>query len=238
MNPITKAAFARHGGFSPQYVNEQIRKDPYLIDLVNHNGKEQVDLDGDATILFLDSHSKNKLKESSPKEHENTPPLKTKETKNTTETVDARSEKVRKKYGTEEKHILEKQKLVENIDKLRIDNEKKRGSLIPKILIERVFSRLYSIDENQFKALGINVSPKISAVYNSANTDKTKLILGLIKKESDIELKKEINKILNAGEPDRILEMNKILEDATGGILSAIKREFDKFLKNIKKLEE
>lgn len=140
--------------------------------------------------------------------------------------------------GQADHQELKRLKLKEDIEKVRIDNERKRGALFPKVLIKRVFGRLHSIDENQFKILGTSVSPGISAIYNKANTEKTKQILSLFKKEDDKELKKEINKILNIGETDRILEMTNLLEDKTNGILKAIKREIDKFLKNLDRLKE
>jgi len=122
--------------------------------------------------------------------------------------------------------------------KTRIHNEKARGKLIPKILIKRVFARLYSIFENQLKGLGVSASPKISAVYNDSNKQKTKQILELIEKPDDKILASEINKILNSGEEERILEITGILEDSVMIIIRSIQREFDKFLKNIKKLGE
>jgi len=84
------------------------------------------------------------------------------------------------------------------------------------------------------KALGVS----ISAVYNESNKVKTKQILELIEKQNDKVLSGEINKILNSGEEERILETTGILEDSVMIIIRAIQREFDKFLKNIKKLGE
>jgi hypothetical protein len=242
MNPITKSAFAELAKFSRQYLNELIRDDKIILNTVVLNGKEMIDLDGPETQSYLKSRNRNAY---SPKKQKQEKPKKNlkKTTKQKPQTTTKKSSNNNQEgyngtTGNEEKRDLQNKKLIEDIEKVRIDNEKKRGALIPKILIQRVFSRLYSIDENQFKSLGINVSPKISSVYNSENNKKTREILTLLEKEKDAGLKKEINKILNAGESQRILEMNRILEDATGGILVAVKRELDKFLKNIEKLKE
>lgn len=137
-----------------------------------------------------------------------------------------------------DKQELEKQKLVSQIRALDVATDKKRGILIPVILIKRVFGRLHSIDENQFKTLGVSASPEISAIYNNANETKTKQILELFGKEKDKNLKKSISKILNAKEAERILEMTGVLENKASEILKAIKREIDKFLKNIERLKE
>ncbi len=215
MNPITKAEFARLGKFSPQFVNGELRKDPPTLDTVIHKGKEKIDLDGYKTVLFLQNYGRNQKE-------------------NTAEIIDTAIEATTNKPKLpSDKSELIKEKLREDIQKVKIDNDKKRGALIPLILIKRVFNKLYSIDENQFKTLGINAAPKISTIYNSSNSEKVKSILELLEKENDSGIKKEINNILNQGESDRVIEVNKILEKATFGILKSIKREIDKFLKNV-----
>jgi len=133
-----------------------------------------------------------------------------------------------------DKRSYEIEKIREQIQEIQIKNAIKRGDLVEKKLIKKVFDRLYSIDQQQLKPLGVNVSPKISAVYNVGNTEKTLQILELIKSE-DPELKNEIGRILNAGEPDRINEMNQILEDAIGVVLENVQREIAKFLESIEK---
>ena len=252
MTPISKSDFARQCNITRQYIGQVIKKN--LLDICVHKNKEHIDLDGVNTQFFLSERQgtvptktaeekptkpaiepiKDKVKPPPPKTHTQIqpPPPETKSNMNNNPSGNNGAPLQK------EKAELEKERIAETVEKLRIDNEKKRGETIPKILIKRYITRLHSIDENQFKTLGINVSPKISAVYNSSNTDKIKSILELIGKKSDNSLKKELNKILNKDEPERILEMNQILEDGTGIILKAVHRESEKFLKNIERLKE
>lgn len=260
MTPINKSKFALQIGVSRQFIGKLLKQDPPVLDIITHNGKEHIDIDGVNTQYFLKSRGATvkpppPKKEKKPKIKKPAAPKAPPEAKKikvepppkppqelTIHTPDpARQTNPLGNNGSpnnKEKHELDKNRIREVTEKYRIDNEKRRGELIPKNLIKKVFARFYSIDANQFKTLGIKVSPGISSLYNSSNTEKTKNILELIGKKSDRELKKEINKILNSGESERILQMNRILEDGTGIVLGAIHRESEKFLKNIEKLKE
>lgn len=229
-NLTSQSKFATQCGVKRQFISQEIKTKPYIIDMAPdpRTGKAKVDLDGINTIAFLLKHKqKNQQKEQQPDQPPAQPP---RQPANPTGYNGAPN------FGT--KQELEVEKLKESVEKLRIDNEKKRGSLIPKRLIKLVFGKLYSIDSNQFKTLGVSASPEISDVYNEENDQKTEEILKLFGKEEDKNLKKNISKILNSGEEARMLKTSNVLEDKTSKILKSIKRIFDDFLKNIKKLEE
>jgi len=137
-----------------------------------------------------------------------------------------------------ESKSLKEVKLEEQIEEIRIKNQIKRADLVQKKIVIKVFNRFYGIHETQFKSLGVNGGPKISSIYNKSNSVKTEEILKLLDKSEDKNLKSDIKKILNSGEPERINQMNQTLEDATGSILKSIQIEVDKFLKHVEELKK
>lgn len=238
MTPITKADLARRAGKSAQYIDKVQKKYPPVIDFIEvphpKSGKIKilVNPEGELTRKFLikclGSGTSPQKKPHAQKK--TTGPIIEHAEESETKTWTPPTEAVQ-----QEKHDLEKIKLKKQIEEIEIKNEIKRGELIEKKLLKRFFARMYSIDENQLKSIGIKVTPEISEIYNEENDAKTKEILKLIKKEKDKSLGQEIKKILNAGEPDRMLKTTKALENTTGTILKAIKREIDKFLLRLKK---
>lgn len=243
MTPISKSDFARQCNITRQYIGQVIKKD--LLDICVHKNKEHIDLDGVNTQFFLS-------------ERQGTVPTKTVEEKPTKPAIEPIKEKVKQpppKTHTqiqppkinnpsgnngaplgEEKKELEIDRLKETIEKLKIDNNKKRGDYIPKVLIVNFFNQLYAIDENQIKTLDVNIAPKISTMNNEANSEKTKKILELMDKKKDKELKKKINQILSSGEPERKKRLSEICEDATSKILKNIQREIDSALDNFERM--
>ncbi len=230
MDLITQSYLVGKTGLSKQAINKAFKLNYFTT--VEEGGRLKIDLDGHLTVEWLRAHP---FKEKTEYIIAKKKPAKKKKKK---EIPKSETKAGSQTSRSEKKQLLEIEKLKEGNEKIRIDNGKKRGTLIPKILIKRVFARLYSIFENQLKALGISASPKISAVYNESNKEKTKQILELIEKQEDKILHSEINKILNSGEEERILKTTGILEDSIMIIIRSIQREFDKFLKNIKKLGE
>ena len=209
MNLIPQSKFKDLVGISKQAVSQLVKSG--AVTSVKKGRYPQIDLDGALTQQYL------------------------------AEKADQKAESTRD-YSTDiskptqpilgDKRSYEIEKIREQIQEIQIKNAIKRGDLVEKKLIKKVFDRIYSIDQQQLKPMGFNVSPKISAVYNSANAEKSIQIMELIKSE-DSELKAEIGRILNAGEPDRINEMNQIIEDATGVVLENVQREITKFLETI-----
>jgi len=238
MDLTTQAYLVTKTGLTKQAVNKAFKANYFTT--VEDKGRLKIDLDGHLTVEWLKKHpfkvktEKKIVKSESLKE----PIKKTKSKPQKKDIPKADTPEGSHTSRSADKQLLELEKLEKGNTKLDIDNDKKRGHLIPKILIKRVFARLYSIFENQLKALGVSASPKISAVYNESNKTKTSQILELIERQEDKILNSEINKILNSGEEERILETTGILEDSIMIIIRSIKREFDKFLKNIRKLGE
>jgi len=216
MELVSKSQFARITGLSTSYIGKLSDQEKITLVDDGKSKKPKVDLHGALTLDFLSSRDA----QSSPVQPKNS-----KDTKPTsaTATVIPRTESAK----------LKEVKLEEQIEELRIKNQQKRGNLVPKNIIVKVFNRIYNIDEAQFKGMGVNVSPKISAVYNESNNDKADEILKYFDESGTHPDKDHLIKLLNSGEPLRINDMNQILEDATGAILKGIQREITKFLNMI-----
>lgn len=239
MNPVTQAQIKKLTGLSKQFISKECKAE--RLTMCESNNKRMVDLDGHLTVEWLRQRSDKITKKVVPE----TPIDKDKiiDLINKPQQSSGNNPSGLSTADPDEKKLKDV-KLEEQIEQLRIKNQQSRGDLIEKFQVKKLFGKMYEIDQNEFKTINVSITPKISAVYNTANTTKTKDIIELITAETDIKaskiknLKSEINKTLEAGEPDRILEMNKILEDATGKILENIQREIDGFINMIEEKGE
>jgi hypothetical protein len=91
-------------------------------------------------------------------------------------------------------------------EKLELENSKKRGDLIGRVLIDQVFSELYNIDRSILLNIGPGLSSTIAAIAETGAADKALKIQELIDKEIYAALgaiKATLNKFLrhiDAGE--------------------------------------
>jgi len=223
MHLITKSAFARQIGVSPQMVD----KIQDRITLVTGKGKKpKVDLHGSATIAYIAEREEKNLQsapDEQPPEIPDQPQIITNHSGNNPSGLP--------RIKPTNKRELDEEKIKQQIEKLEIENGMKRGTLIRKDLVIYAFSRLYHIDENQFKALNIRSSPKLSAVVSEENEIKVIEILKFLDRTADKNAKLEILKILNSGQTEREVKFTQIIEDDTGSILLNIQAVFDEFLK-------
>lgn len=251
MNLITKKKLSEFCRISAQAIDKFQKKVPPVIDFVDYgktaSGKTRwrVEQFGELTVAFIkEQQGKNpekQIPEVYPRTKEyNCPPKPSNQPKNTEqEPITGKQHATSKKYDSIALAKVKYLKAEEDLEKVRIFNQQARGDLIDKELVKKLFGKMYEIDQNQFKTINVSITPKISAAYNSANTNKTNDIIELIKSETELSpeksknFKTEINKILESGEPDRILEMNKILENTTGKILENIQREVEEFIKMV-----
>jgi hypothetical protein len=93
---------------------------------------------------------------------------------------------------------------------LELENAKKRGDLIGRVLIAQVFSELYNIDRSILLNIGPSLSGTISAIVETGAADRTLKIQELIDKEIYSALgaiKAAINKFL------RNIEAGEIKDD-------------------------
>ncbi len=234
MTPITQAKLAQLAGVTPQQITKVVRFKPPQLTIVKLPGKAKlfIDLDGHLTAQYLHGRTPKELKE--PTETKKEPG---KEEKPINPYQDDGNYKSKSHNpsgvripGSESKHDLDRIYIEEKIENTRIKNEQLRATLIPKDLVEKIFSKIHSIDDTQFKTIGINTNSKIESVYGQDNIRKVGQILELFSRLPDDRIKSDIQKILEEGETGRTLEINSIMEDATGSILKNIQREIDDFL--------
>jgi len=103
---------------------------------------------------------------------------------------------------------LERLKIISAIETARVKTDEKRSHLIPRELVERVFGKLYSIDANEFKNLGMNLSPAIAAITENDSPKITALINEAIDKEAYSilsNIKRKINDFLEDVGAEKII---------------------------------
>jgi len=74
-------------------------------------------------------------------------------------------------------------KRIEEIKKLQLARQEKRKELVPRVMVQRVFNRLYMIDVNQFRSLGDRVSPEIASLCGAAEQETILQINKIIERE-------------------------------------------------------
>lgn len=122
--------------------------------------------------------------------------------------------------STIDKSEAERLKTLEQIEDLRIKNQRHRGELINKQLVSKVFAQLYQIDVNGLKTLAASVSSAIAAT--AAIDDQTIVIE--IEKIIDEEVLKilqriqfSIKKFLFSVAEESAITDNLIINSATEG---------------------
>ncbi len=72
------------------------------------------------------------------------------------------------------KSSIDKLKVIEQINQIRVKTKKDRLELVERKLVEKVFSKLYMVDVNMWRTLGANLSPEIASI---AKIDDNEIIL-------------------------------------------------------------
>jgi len=243
MTPTTQAKLSQRAGVTPQQITKVMRAQPPQVTLVTVPGKlkKQIDLDGHLTAQYLEGRTPKPEPEPGEKKEKpaapHAPAVNPYQGKGNYKSTSRNASGVAL-TGNEQKHELDRILTEEKIEEKRIKNEQLRATLIPKDLVEKVFFRIHSIDDTQFKTIGINTNSKIESVYGADNIRKVTQILELFGAKPDDKKKSDVQKILEEGEAGRTLEINSIMEDATGSILKNIKREIDDFLILCEELKE
>jgi len=78
---------------------------------------------------------------------------------------------------------LKNEKLQEELNKVRLDNQKKRGELIERTLVQKFIHGIHEIDNGQWKTLGLKISSDVAAVLGIDEDEKVRSICDLIDKE-------------------------------------------------------
>lgn len=236
MKTCSLSAFAKEIGVTPQMIDKH--KDRLTLVKVKGKKKKQVDTTGKETLEYLLWRRENidqlpPAIQSEP--DEDGPAFERKISSNPTglasfiQGVAEEPDKSKKSYWD----IRLKK---EQIEEKKIKNAQKRGDLIEKKLVELLFGKMYQIDVDQIKPLGLDLSPKIIAIVNEKNKEKAQEV-GKLLKVSDQETVKQIESILNSGEQEIKTRVISVCEDTSAGILKNVQSEIDNFL-NILEIDE
>lgn len=91
---------------------------------------------------------------------------------------------------------VNKLKTIEQIRKIQVDTDEKRQVLIPRKEVQKLFSKLYMVDVNQWRTMGPSLSPEIASIIGTDDNEIMLEISNLIDKEVFIILK-QIKRIIN-----------------------------------------
>ncbi len=105
----------------------------------------------------------------------------------------------RSSFGVEGKFTkteMEIKKMDIQIQQMKVKTDKDRNELISRELLKRVFSKLYAVDQNEFKTLSDKITPEIAAIAQVSDMKKQNQINELIQDECG-KILKHIKRILN-----------------------------------------
>lgn len=229
MKTCSLSAFAKEIGVTPQMIDKH--KDRLTLVKVKGKKKKQVDRYGTETLEYLKWRSETHgleipFTKSEPEENGTMlAKISTNPSGKTNLTLEQQKNKNWYDIEIKKRTIKEKD--------LKI--EQKRGNLIEKKLVELLFGKIYQIDTDQIKPLGIDLSPKIIAIVNEKNKIKAKSIIDLLEISDNSKLK-QIESILNSGEKELKTRIVSTCEDISATILMNVQAEIDNFL-NILEVE-
>ena len=102
---------------------------------------------------------------------------------------------------------LNKLKVVEQIRKLQVETQKVRQELVARLLVQKVFAKLYMIDVNEWRTLGANLSPEIAAIAGIDDNEVIIKIGEVIEKEVFVilqHIKRIMDDFLKSIEGDKV----------------------------------
>ncbi|MCK5127564.1 MAG: hypothetical protein KAR42_15010 [candidate division Zixibacteria bacterium] len=85
--------------------------------------------------------------------------------------------------GTLSKQSADRVKTIAQIQQIRVKTEEMRKELIPRFLVQKIISKLYTIDVNEFRTLGPNLSPEIAALTSIDDSETIIKIEAIVEKE-------------------------------------------------------
>ena len=113
-----------------------------------------------------------------------------------TEETDKQKTVEQKNLNDCSRNDLDKLKIAADIRQKQVKTEKDREMLIPKVLIQKVFSKLYMIDVNQWRTLGPGLAPEIASIVG---IDDNEIILKISDKidEDAFKILKQVKRLFN-----------------------------------------
>lgn len=96
--------------------------------------------------------------------------------------------------------MAELRKIVAQADKEEQQNAIRRGELVERTDVHRIFARMYQVHTSQLKTLADKLGPDIAAAFKltDAETPRVQELMGLEVRRSLAQIKKEMNEYLDA----------------------------------------
>jgi len=85
--------------------------------------------------------------------------------------------------GAISKQSADRIKTIAQIQQIRVKTEEMRKELIPRFLVQKIISKLYTVDVNEFRTLGPNLSPEIAALTCIDDAETIIKIEAIVEKE-------------------------------------------------------
>ena len=96
--------------------------------------------------------------------------------------------------------MAELRKIVAQADKEEQQNAIRRGELVERTDVHRIFARMYQVHTSQLKTLADKLGPDIAAAFKLTDSDTPRVqeLMGLEVRRSLAQIKKEMNEYLDA----------------------------------------
>ena len=204
-NRPSQTNFAKKLKVSRQAVNKAIKAG--LIILHGTGRAAYIDRECPKTQAYIKNASANRHRGKSTKPRSKPAPASTK--KNAPDPAPASPEAAASSKAYEDKQAMERLKLMEQIEKLELDNRESRKELFARKLLQFFMDNLYSIHSGQLKTHGLRASSDMAAIFGIEDDalirkacDKIdKDMLGVLK-----QIKREMNKLLKKVGAEKITE--------------------------------
>ena len=179
MKLVSKAEFARLAGVSTPAISKAIKDERIVI--FGKGRLAKIDALHPINLQYINSiedHPTAGGKKSSSVPNKPGPaPLPPIEVEDLTKLLDSDN------LGALSKQSADRLKTIAQIKQIQINTEKLRNDLIPRVLVQRIISRLYTIDVNEFRTLGPNLAPEIAALASIDDSETIIKIEAIVEKE-------------------------------------------------------
>lgn len=199
---LNQTDFANKLGIKRQAVNNAVRKGQ----LIKHGqGRAAyIDMECPMTVAYIKNASVNRHrgkvggKPRTPRPPRSKPAL-TAPSKKEIEQVPLSPEGIASAEAFQNKQAIERLKLLEQIEKLELDNKETRKELIARELLQSFIDRLYAIHNGQLKTHGLRASSDVAAICGIEDDAVIRKMCDKIDKDMLTvlkQIKREMNKFL------------------------------------------
>ena len=207
MKLYTKAEFSRVAGVCTASIAKAIKTG--RVKVFGEGRSARVDAMDPVNMMYINGievHPTAGRKKSSSVPNKPGPaPLPPSEVEDLTELLDSGN------LGVISKQSADRIKTIAQIQQIRVKTEEMRKELIPRVLVQRIISKLYTIDVNEFRTLGPNLAPEIAALAGIDDSETIIKIEAIVEKEVYNILrhvKRLMDDFLKSVEAEEIKEVN------------------------------